>query len=464
MHLFAGTWAKRLQQHAASWMLAPWCERLAGLFGGGASRMALETFAFRIAGAGLAYLSQILLARWMGAHEYGIFSVAWTWIIVLGVFACIGFSSSPNRFIPQYSETGDIARLRGFLVTSRLGALFAGVVLAALAMLCVWFLRDRIEAYYVQPFLLTLLALPLFALGGVQDSIARSYDWTGLAMSPTYLWRPLAIIVLVLAIMLGTGHVSAFQAAAAAIAATWVIALYQLFVLNRRLAQKVTNGPRIMDTPTWLAVSLPMLLVEGFLQLITSADVIMVSFWHTPDDVAVYFAASKTLALVHFVYFAVRSASAHRFSAFIHSNDHDGLAAYVRQATQWTFWPSLGAGLLMLAAAPLLLSLFGKDFESGYPVLAVLLIGVLARAGVGPADALLTMGGQQKICAVIYAATFAANVLLNLILIPRLGLVGAALATSLSIFFEATCLSLAAWKKLEVKTFIFAAAIPGGRK
>ena len=457
----AGTWTQRLQQHAA---LQPFARYIQTALDGGASRMAVTTFGIRVAGAGIAYLSQILLARWMGAHDYGIYSVAWTWVIVLGLFACIGFSSSPNRFIPEYIKANDISRLRGFLFASRVGALTAGTLLALLALSAVWLFQDRIAPDYVHPLLLILCALPLFALGGVQDGIARSYDWAYLAMLPTYIWRPLTITLLILVLLLFHGGVSAFQAAAVAVVATWGVALYQFSALDRRLRQTTPAASRTVDAKTWLAVSLPMLLVEGFLQLITSADVIMVSFWHAPNEVAIYFAASKTLALVHFVYFAVRAASAHRFSGYIHSNDRAGLAAYVQQASRWTFWPSLAAGLGLLLVAPLLLSLFGQNFESGYPVLAVLLLGVLARASIGPADALLTMSGQQKICAVIYAATFALNIALNLLLIPRFGLVGAAAATSLSIFFEAICLACAAWRTLQVRTFFLTFGFGSGAR
>ncbi|WP_417687643.1 lipopolysaccharide biosynthesis protein [Roseibium sp.] len=454
----ADTWANRLQRTAGTRTLALLIERAAALLDGDASRMALVTFSTRVLGAALAYVSQILLARWMGASDYGVFSVAWTWIIVLGIFACIGFSSSPNRFIPQYLKSGDLERLRGFLVFSRAGSLFAGLGLAAVGMVLVWVLGDHVSPDYVQPLTVILLALPLFALGGVQDGIARSYDWTSLAMLPTYIWRPLVIPALVLGLLLVNGSVSAFDAAVAAVAATWIVALYQLLALNRRLRSAVPRGKRTMDVPTWLLISLPMLLVEGFLQLIVSADVIMVSFWHSPDEVAVYFAASKTLALVHFVYFAVRAASAHRFASFIHSDDHDGLANYVHRASRWTFWLSLGTGLALLVVAPLLLSLFGEGFSSGYPILAVLLVGALMRAAVGPADALLSMSGHQKICAGIYGATFAMNVGLNLMLIPAFGLLGAAIATSISIAFEASSLAFAAWRRLEVKTFFLARA------
>lgn len=456
----ASSWTERLTGVPALRPFARVLDRLLALLGpaatgqGSAGRMALSTFALRIAGAALAYLSQIVLARWMGAHEYGIFSVAWTWIIILGLIACVGFSSSPNRFIPQYRSNGDLDHLRGFLWASRLIVLIAATCLAALGIGLVFLLRDVIEPYYVLPMALILFALPLFSFGGVQDAIARSYDWTTLSVLPTYIWRPLAILVLLFLLMAMGEPATAITAAGAAIAATWGVALYQVVMLNTRLAPLLPKGPRRTALAPWLAVSLPMLMVEGFLQLITSADVIMVSFWHSPEETAVYFAASKTLALVHFVYFAVRSASAHRFSGYVHANDHAGLADYVSRATIWTFWPSLAGGLCLLAVAPLLLSLFGTGFSAGYPLIAILMIGVLARASVGPVDSLLTMSGHQRGCATIYAATFAVNIGLNLVLIPMLGLAGAAIATSLAIIFEATCLAGLAKRRLNVTTFI----------
>lgn len=426
--------------------------------------MAVSTFAVRVGGAALAFLSQIVLARLLGAHDYGIYSVAWTFVIVLGVMACGGFSTSASRFIPQYRQSNDLDGLRGFLKASRMIAFVIGVGAAAVAIGLVFLLQPAIDPSYTQPLAIVFLALPFFAFGLVQDGIARSYDWPSLAMLPTYIWRPLAILLLLVTAVLTGLPASAETAAIVAVSATLIVAAYQYFHLRSRLPHQVPSGPARIELKSWVVISMPMLMVEGFLQLITSADVIMVSFFQNPDEVAVYFAASRTLALVHFVYFAVRAASAHRFSAYTHSQDLKGLAAYTRQATLWTFWPSLAAGLGLLIIAPLLLRLFGNGFESGYHLIALLMIGVLARASVGPADALLSMTGHQRTCAGIYAATFVLNVLLNLIFIPLLGLAGAAIATSLAIFFEAAALSLAARRKLNVTTFVLPLMLSrGGR-
>jgi len=457
----ANSWTKRLQDAALPWGLGKGTAQLADFFRGNggdgqaAGRMAVSTFAARIAGAALAYVLQIVLARMLGAHDYGIFSVAWTFVIVLGVMACGGFSTSASRFIPQFRQAGDDARLRGFLHTSRLVAFILGTACAMIGIALTYLLRPVIDPAYVQPMMIVLLALPFFAFGLVQDGIARSYDWSSLAMLPTYIWRPVALLAVLLgAVFLAGLPADATTMTMVAVTATLLVALYQLIHLRRRLAPLLPSGPRQVELKTWLTISMPMLMVEGFHQLITSADVIMVSFFRDPDEVAVYFAASRTLALVHFVYFAVRAASAHRFSRYTHSQDQAGLTRYVHRASHWTFWPSLLAGAGLLLIAPLLLRLFGSGFEAGYPLIGLLMIGVLARASVGPADALLTMTGHQNTCAGIYAGTFVINVVLNLALIPLFGLAGAAIATSLAILFEAAALATAVKRKLNITTFV----------
>nr|WP_244314116.1 oligosaccharide flippase family protein [Roseibium denhamense] len=435
-------------------MANSWIKRLQAVARPAAGRMAVSTLAIRICGAALAYVSQIVLARLLGAHDYGIYSVAWTFVIVLGAMACGGFSSSANRFIPQYREKADFDGLRGFLRTSGQAAFAMGLGIAVLGIGLILLLRPVIDPSYVMPLIMVFSILPLAAYSLVQEGIARSYDWAFLAMLPIYIWRPLAILVFLIVLIAAGMTATAITAVLAAMAATLLIAAYQYLHVRQKLAPSVPKGPRRVELKTWLLISLPMLMVDGFFQLITSADVIMVSFFEDPDAVAVYFAASKTLALVHFVYFAVRAASAHRISAFTHAGDSAGLAAYMRQATIWTFWPSVAAGAGLLVIAPLLLSLFGEGFESGYVLIALLLAGVLARASVGPADALLTMTGHQKTCAAIYGLTFGLNVVLNLTLIPFLGLPGAAIGTSLAIVFEAATLALVAKRKLNVTTFV----------
>lgn len=181
----------------------------------------------------------------------------------------------------------------------------------------------------------------------------------------------------------------------------------------------------------------------------------MLQLYVTPDRVAVYYAAVKTMALVAFIYYAVSAACAHRFSEYHLSGDRERLAAFAGQATRWTFWPSLAITAALVALGKPILMLFGPDFPAGYPLVCVLAIGLLARASVGPAERLLIMLGEQRLCAAVYAASFLLNLTLCFVLIPQLGLMGAAVSTATALTVESVLLFWVAKARLGFHVFVW---------
>ncbi|MDX8478965.1 lipopolysaccharide biosynthesis protein [Mesorhizobium sp. VK24D] len=424
---------------------------------GEAGRMSLIAFSIRIVSAVIAFVSQVLMARWMGSFEYGISVLVWVTMVIVGNLACLGFHTSVIRFIPEYRERGMLAELRGIVLASRLFVLVASTVIAGLGALGVWLSSGWIENYYVVPFILGVICLPMIALGDLLQGLARANSWALLALSPTYLVRPV-LILMFMALMLAFNYApDAKTAIFASIAATYVTTLGQLMAVTSRMDEKIPAGPMTVHFGRWFLVSLPIFLVESFFFLLTNADVLMVGAYLDPNDVAVYFATVKTLALVHFVYFAVKAGVAQRYAQFTHG-EPDRLAAFARETVSWTFWPSLAMALLVLALGEPMLVLFGPEFTAGYPLLFLLVFGVVARGAVGPCESLLTMSGNQNICAAVYAMTLALNIGLNVILIPLFGLWGAAIATSLAMVFEASALSFTVWCKLGIVMAIFVPA------
>ena len=102
-------------------------------------RVAGTAFAIRIASAGIVFVTQILLARWMGSYQFGSYVYVWTWLLMAGDIVHLGMPLTAQRFIPEYTETKAFDFLRGYLSGSRwlsfaAGAAFAmlgGVVVAA---------------------------------------------------------------------------------------------------------------------------------------------------------------------------------------------------------------------------------------------------------------------------------------------------------------------------------------------
>ncbi|WP_209881173.1 lipopolysaccharide biosynthesis protein [Rhizobium leguminosarum] len=421
-----------------------------------AQRMALTAFTIRILSAALAFVSQIVLARLMGEYEYGIFVFVWVLVVVFGDLSCLGFHTAIIRFLPQYRAAGAFEEIRGLTGTARIFALLSGTAVLAAGMLGLHFFGDMIQVYYLVPIFLGLLAMPMIALGDILEGTSRANHWPVMALSPVYIVRPILIIAsMLIAIASGAEH-TAVTAMQAALAATFVTALGQYVATLYRLRRHYDKGPHKVDFLAWISVAFPIFLIEGVSFLLTNSDVVVVGIFLEPHDVAIYFAAAKTMALVHFINFSVKAASGPRFSSIIAEGDHAQLAAAAIDAARWTFWPALGVGLAVLAAGHLLLSLFGGAFTSGYVVMAILLAGILAKSLVGPAETLLMMAGRQNFCVALYAGALTANVGLNLALIPHYGIEGTAIATASAMAVEAILLHLAVRRTLGIVLFAFA--------
>ena len=420
-----------------------------------ARRVAGSAFVMRVASAALAYVSQILFARWMGRFEFGLYIYVWTWLLLLGSFVPLGISSSAQRFIPEYSGRGDFDHLRGFLFGSRWLPILIGVLVAGLGAAALYMLGDRVPAYYLVPLVLAGLCLPVHGMSDVNGGIARSYNWINLAIAPAYLLRPALLIGGMAAVYFAGVSPSAVVAMIIAVAVYWLTTVGQSFALDRKLRKQIPAGPRRYEFGFWLRTALPIFLVEGFYFLLAYTDVLVLDLFAGPEDVAVYYAATKTLAIVAFVYFSVSAATAHRFSEYHVSGARERLEAFLADAVRWTFWPSLAITICFLAFGKPLLNLFGEGFDHGYPWMFVLALGLMARASIGPVERLLNMVGEQRACAAIYATAFAVNLLLCFLLIPRIGPMGAAIAIASAMVVESTLLYFVAKRRLGIHVFIW---------
>ena len=88
------------------------------------------------------------------------------------------------------------------------------------------------------------------------------------------------------------------------------------------------RGPKRYEVKTWLATSLPIFVVEGFYLLLTYVDILALEHLRSPDDVAVYYAGARLLAIVAFVYFAISGATTHKFTEY-HVSRRQGAARRV---------------------------------------------------------------------------------------------------------------------------------------
>jgi O-antigen/teichoic acid export membrane protein len=403
-------------------------------------RLAGTIFIIRLVSAALAYFSQILLARWMGGSDYGVYVYVWTWVLLLGSMMDFGISASAQKIIPEYRTRGEHALLRGFLTGSRWMTFAVSSVVSLLLAGLVKTLSPWIEPNSIVPLYIGCMILPAFVVANTQDGIARSHDWMRLGLMPQFIVRQTLLIGFTAGAFALGFQLGAVVAMLASAAAVWLAMIGQMIVLNRRLAGHIEPGAKAYDFRGWLAVSLPILLVESFYLLLSYTDVLVLQQFRPSEEVGIYFAVVKTLALVSFIHYAMAATTAHRFAEYHALGDKDRLSAYVAHAIQWTFWPSLAATIALLAMGKPLLWLFGPQFVIGYDIMFIAAIGLVVRSAIGPVERLLNMLGHQHICALAYASAFVMNVVLCVALVPRFGGHGAAAATSISLAFETVLL------------------------
>ncbi len=437
-------------------------------------------FLVRMAGAGLGFGLQVMLARTLTLTDYGLYVTFWTWLFVAGQVSTFGFNDSVLRFLPRYAGRRRHADAAGFLRTGYLTVVAGSLAVAALGLAGAAVLASFPALREVAGDRLVLLALlfagiPVLAMELYLEGIARAAGWFALAIIPAYILRPIAIAALVAtAALAGTG-LGAPAVLAIAIAATAVLALGQAVLLHRRLRPVLGAARARRPAPPvaaphrrlpprarlWLRATLPLILIYGIEELYIASDILLLGLLAEPSEVGVYFAAARVITLAGYVYYAFMLISSREFSLARAERDNAALQARVLYATKWTFLLTAPAVGVMLVAGYPLLFLFGPDFAAAWPAMAVLGLGMLARAAVGQAGDLLVVLGHQRENLIAAAASLCLNIALTLALVPVLGILGAAVGTALSQTARAFVLARAARRKAGLETSIIAALRPG---
>lgn len=380
----------------------------------------------RIAGVALSYGANILLSRTLGVQAFGEYVIALSWALVLTLPAKAGFDNSALRYSTIYLERQDFASLRGFV---QFGA--AIVVVISLLMGAVILLVGS-TLVPVQPetrlwSAIMILPLALLALFSVVMRTAHR-----IVSSQFYeqMLRPALIIGGVLGIAVAGGHLSAASAMGLTTAAA-TVALAALLVELRRVFRSASqHGPRYDEWQQWLAVSLPMLMLGVVQELMNQIDIILLGQLADARQAALFAASWRLASLVPFALVGLATMAGPLIAAAYERRSIDELHRVSRMVARAGFaFALISAAVLFLLGRPLL-GLFGPDFVAGLDVLSILLLGGIVNAFTGVVAYFTTLTGKERQGLAIFAGALVLSIVLNLVLIPRFGAVGAAVASS----------------------------------
>lgn len=372
-----------------------------------------------------------LLALTLGKNDVGRYATSYALLSLLGLLSLVGFRSALTRFVAIYLADADPARIRG---TVRLGMVLSfgasallGALLALLAGPIASHLHDPVLADCLRLTGLTLPAATLSdaALSGTQGwRTQRPFTYIGRIFEPV-----LRLALTGLALFGGAGILGAMWALAVA---AWLAAALACVSLVRRVR---TVPPARPILPMREIFSFSMI---SWVSALSStgliwADTLILTAMKGTGDVGVYNVSTRIVTLAVFVMAPINAAFAPHIAYLHHIGEVGELERNYRSATTWIVRLALPAFIMLLVFPQEILHLFGKEFATGALVTVILGAGQLVNAATGPCGTVLNMSGKVMINMADNLGALIFNVVLNLLLIPPFGIVGAAIAWSLSL-------------------------------
>ncbi|MCS3650585.1 O-antigen/teichoic acid export membrane protein [Salinibacter ruber] len=425
-------------------------EVLGDQFANSIFRIASGSFIVKIIGAGLGFSTEVLLARILSVSEYGIYVYVWTWVYVLAVFCTVGFKGSLVRFASQFRMENEWAKLKGVLRLATQSSLATSFVVGGSFLASIYLYSDGQPSGIAGGLAVGMVVLPFLALNLLRKGALQGLKKVVLADLPYLVIRRVLLAVIATSIYGIWGQFNAtvlLVAIAFTLLATVVVATYWLW---EALPAEVHNMSPKYQRKQWIQISLPFLFISGASIIQGKTDIIMLGSLGTAGAAGIYGAATRVTTLISFGLNATNMIVAPSISEYYNSGQLKKLQRLVAFSSFGVFIFTVVVGGCLIALGEWILFLFGEEYMTGYVALIVLVIGKSANALLGPVGYLMTMTGRQWLASKVFAVGAVLNVLLNLILIPKYGIMGAAFATGTSITSWNVLLAYFAWNELGV--------------
>lgn len=405
-------------------------------------------FAGSVVNGVLQFALVVVVTQALSKREAGAFFEAVALFIILSNTCELGADTGLTRMIPRLRVLGRIPDIRRSMAVGILPGFVAGIVLAEIT----FFLADPLAAVFtnhqhtdadrVATYIRVLAAfLPVSAAYTVSVAATRGFG----TMLPNALVDRIGRAVLQLA---GVGAVVIVGGGAFGVALGWGIPILLAFAVTLvwlvRLITKVENQPGERMGPTsagalwseFWKFTAPRGLTGVFQVTILWIGTLLVGSLLDAAHASVYTASTRYLVAGSVVNYAIITAIAPKLSELLSGNEHERAREVYQVATCWLMTLAWPLYFTLAVFAPLLLKIFKPEYAVGASSLEVLSMAMLVATAIGPVDIVLLMGGRSMWNLFNVVIALVLNLGLSFLLIPRIGIAGAACAWAASILFN----------------------------
>jgi len=385
-------------------------------------------FAGMIFQYGFSFLSEVALARYLGAADFGVVAFSYSLITLVLVVGLLGMEDGIARYIPR---TSTITQQREILISSF--ELSAPVVLLVTAAVVVgapfWARLFGAEVYIPVLYILGAM-IPLMAIVRLAVGATRGYEMARPKILLNNIIIPVSRFALIAAIALLGGRVVDFAwAYAVSYALAAVVALY-IFRTHTPLFNFGHRGEHMRAT--LLSFSLPLVVSAIMFTLLAKVDTLLLGYLTQSSMIVgnyrVIYALSQLLllSLIAFNFICMPVLSAHDSE-----DDEDGFRQSYVAVQRWVFLLTVPVFLVMVIFPEYVISItFGSEYKGAAIGLQILIAGFFVHIVAGPAGSALKAIGKTRTVMKTTVAITVLNIALNFILIPRYTILGAAFSTA----------------------------------
>jgi len=407
-------------------------------------------FILKIMGAGLAFLFQMAIARYLGASGSGVYFLSLTIITFVATLARLGMDNSVTRFVSAHASEHEWAKVKGVVQYALLITLVHALIISIALFYSVDWLAStvfdmaelaiplQLMSLVIAPLaLMTLYAKALQGLKRVRDAMLMQSVLTPLlACVALYYLAPLYG---------NTGAVSAYGIGV-------VITLAFGFWQWQRAKSAWKQIRAAFSAKQLLTSSLPLLGAEVLQQVMQALPLILLGVWGSSVDVGLFGVAQRTASLVSLVLIAANIIVAPKLAELYQQKKMLALGRIARHGALLMTAMAAPALLLFLIVPQWVMSLFGAEFAVGWQLLVIMALGQLINVMTGSVGFLLMMtgNGRSYLNANIVAVLFCVS--LACALIPTYGGLGAAAATAVPLAAVNLLRVRYVWRRLGIIT------------
>lgn len=389
---------------------------------------------FKAFGILISFLFTLLIARIYGAEPLGVFVSFWSVLMVLSVIAKLGFDTSVVKFIAGFNKKNEFDNIKtiyskAFKSISLISLLIAVILIGFSKSLSVLF-YDTPDNYLI--IIILAVSLIFYSLLGLNaESLKALKKITAFSLFQN---GSIFLLGLLILLFLFPNSKSGIYIIYGVSISILILLPASSFIVYKSInpKTKIQNLVFPYSNREIFNISLPMLLGNSMLLLMNWTDSIMLSAMGPIRDVGIYNTAVRISALIPAILVAVNSIAMPKF-AELKDNNYE-FKKFVKQSTLLVSFLSLPIILGILIFPEFLLSLFGEEFIEGKSALVILGIGYFFSAISGSTYHILNMTGEEIKARNILVISAAVNIILNLILIPVYGIIGAAVASTFTNF------------------------------